>query len=576
MFKKSSVVFKIILIIIVCFGVQAFMLSYFIDYYSDKLVLEVTGETTLGVLQVLVGSIDVDQYERISNSLDADDPYYEELRQYLEEMKEKFGLKYLYTESYRSDGVTVYVVDGNSTDSDDFSAIGDEVNTEGEDSDTKESIECLDKGILGYSISSYDGEPLLSTYYPIKNSSGNVVGILGADFDAMVIKQSKNEFVNIFRIIIISFAIIVCILMAIILKIVLKPLFVLKDSMAQMGKGNLTIQIPVKTKDEIGYIINEFNHSSLSQRNIIKTVMDSSNVINRTIININTDMINLEENTKQLLDSTNELSVFMEENAASTKELNSMTQVLEESMQQMITDSDKGVSIANIVEKKADDLKNSFTASQENVLDVFNSTQNTLTQAIEEAKSVDQIRELAEAILGISRKTNMLALNASIEAAAAGTAGRGFAVVAGEIQSLAANSKDTAVKIQETVEVVISSVTNLSKSTEVLLDFMEKQVSTDYNEMLRVVKEYNKDVQQFKDIIISFGNISKELGTSVNASTLAIEDISKSANSSVENVQTIAEEITSINKTIKDVKLQADESKQSSDQLLSQVQNFKI
>lgn len=576
MFKKSSIIYKIVAIIIVCFVIQGVTLSFFIDYYADKLVLEATGTVTHGILEAIAGDIDAEQYERLVKNLDSSDPYYEQLRVHLNKMRDQFQLMYLYTESYDSSGITVYIVDGNDINSEDFSDIGNKVNTDDEIVDTKETIECLNNGTFGFGISSFDGVTLISSYYPITNSSGDIIGVLGADFNATEVKQSKQEFVKVFIVIIAAFAIIICIMMIILLRLILKPLFVLKASMAQLGKGDLTLQIPVKTKDEIGYIINEFNNSSQNQRSMVKTVIDSSSTINSSVIHINDNIEYLNKNTKHLLNASNELSSLVEDNAASSQELNAMVQTIEDSMSKIIKDSENGIAIANAASVKAGELRNDFSASQAKVLEVFKDTQQTLKKAIEDSKSVDQIKILADAILNISKKTNLLAINASIEAAAAGSAGRGFAVVADEVKTLAANSKNTVVKIQETVNVVVSSVENLSKSTEILLKFIEEQVNTDYVEMLNVMNEYNNDVQQFRDIITQFGNISRELGSSVDTSATAIESISRTASISAENVQTITKEITSINDTIKDVKGKTEESKQSSDQLLYQVQNFKV
>lgn len=576
MFKKSSVMYKILFTIIFCFLIQGVLLYFFINYYSDKLIMDATGKNTLNVLKVIAKKIDTDHYGRLALTLDDEDSYYEELRLYLKDMKEQYGLMYLYTESYSTDGVTIYVVDGNDKESDDFSSLGEEVNSDEEVIDSIEAIECLDNGTQGFGISTYDGITLISAYYPIIDSLGEIVGIVGADYNAMEVKQSKAEFIKIFIIVIAAFAVAICVLMIIILKLVLKPLNILKDSMTQMGKGDLTIQIPVKSKDEIGYIINEYNNSSSSQRGMVKTVIDSSDYINSSIVHIDNNLASINNSTKYLLSTANELSTIVEDNAASTEELNAMVQTIDNSMIKIIKDSEKGITIAKSVSEKAGELKHNFTVSQTRVLDVFVNTQKTLKKAIEDSKSVEQIKVLAEAILSISKKTNLLAINASIEAASAGEAGRGFSVVADEVQNLAASSKNTVVKIQETVNIVISSVENLSRSTEVLLKFIEEQVNSDYVKMLDVMNEYNNDIQQFKDIILQFGYISKELGTSVNSSSIAIESISKTAATSAENVQTITGEINLINKTISDLKKQTVESKQNSEQLLLKVQNFKV
>ena len=82
----------------------------------------------------------------------------------------------------------------------------------------------------------------------------------------------------------------------------------------------------------------------------------------------------------------------------------------------------------------------------------------SLNHAIEQSKSVDQIQSLTSGILSIAQQTQLIALNASVEATNAGNAGKGFAVVAREVRDLANSSQETANRIQEINSVVTSAV----------------------------------------------------------------------------------------------------------------------
>ena len=86
-----------------------------------------------------------------------------------------------------------------------------------------------------------------------------------------------------------------------------------------------------------------------------------------------------------------------------------------------------------------------------------------LRQKIEKSKAVEEVRELTKNIINIAEETNLLALNASIEAAKAGDAGRGFVVVADEIGKLAMNSAQAATEIQKVTAEVIQTVDELAE-----------------------------------------------------------------------------------------------------------------
>ena len=582
MMKKSSVSLKIILIIILCLGVQAVILYFIVEKNSQNLVEEVYGFFAMDELKLMLEEIDVERYEKLVESLDVEDPYYDELRLHLKKIKEDLGLAYLYTESYGSNGTTIYIVDGGDPEAGDFSELGEDVNTPEEEVDTPNSIRCLNEGIAGYSRSVFEGESLLSVYCPIKNASGQVVGMLASDLapaqmeQADNIEQSRKGFENIVTTTLIIFLIAVSIFVFIGIQWILRPLSALQKSLKKTGEGDLTIQIPVKTKDEIGSSIQSFNEASKNQRTLVRTVADSSRAIAEAVENIDGDMVVLENDTKQLTEITRELSSLEEENMASVQELHTIAGILETSMQEIVTDSEKGNALAGTVEEKAVQLKDDFTSSQKKAVEIMKESHDKIINAIEETKSVEEIRIMAETILEISRKTNLLALNASIEAAAAGEVGRGFAVVAAEIQSLAESSRNAVEKINETIDVVVSSVTNLSSNTQILLQFMSEQVNVDYEEMLNVVTEYSKDARQFKDILARFQGISKDLGDSVTSSVSAINNIAKSSDKSAEEVQKIVEEIDMLNDIIINTKTRTGESKGNAQQLISGIQNLKI
>ena len=107
----------------------------------------------------------------------------------------------------------------------------------------------------------------------------------------------------------------------------------------------------------------------------------------------------------------------------------------------------------------------------------------SMRSRIEKSKAVEEISSLTELILSIA-KTNLLALNASIEAARAGEAGHGFAVVAGEIGELAANSTQTAGRIQTVSNEVINAVDELAEESGRMLELMDTTAMEGYRRLL--------------------------------------------------------------------------------------------
>lgn len=195
--------------------------------------------------------------------------------------------------------------------------------------------------------------------------------------------------------------------------------------------------------------------------------------------------------------------------------------------------------------------------SEQEVASLYEETKNELEQAIKDSKQVSEINALTEEILSISSRTNLLALNASIEAARAGDAGKGFGVVAEEIRSLADNSRQAVDKIRKVTEGVVDNVAFLSQSSGKLLTFMTDKIMKDYQGMTELAKMYEKDAAFYSDIACDLGSSSMEMSANmarINESIAAVTELvgeiaqqmcsmSDSAQNSNENSQAVVKQM---------------------------------
>ncbi len=171
---------------------------------------------------------------------------------------------------------------------------------------------------------------------------------------------------------------------------------------------------------------------------------------------------------------------------------------------------------------------------------LYRETKDELEKAIEESRRVQEIDSLTEEILAISSQTNLLALNASIEAARAGDAGKGFAVVAEEIRVLADHSREAVDKIHRVTEVIVESVGHLSESSGKILKFMNDKVVADYQNMIKIAKQYEEDAVFYNDVSSDLGASSQEMSasmTGINESISRIAELTESLASCVESIE---------------------------------------
>ncbi len=156
--------------------------------------------------------------------------------------------------------------------------------------------------------------------------------------------------------------------------------------------------------------------------------------------------------------------------------------------------------------------------------------------------------------MDIAAQTNLLSLNASIEAARAGEAGRGFAVVAGEISSLAANSRDTAVTIQEISMEVTEAVQALAANARNVVDFINTTVIADYDDFVETGEKYEHTAVLMDDMFSDFSGKAGNLNTimaemleAVQTINESIQESSQAINMSSQNSNEIVEGISQIN-----------------------------
>lgn len=292
---------------------------------------------------------------------------------------------------------------------------------------------------------------------------------------------------------------------------------------------NLSVKIndkDLKRKDEIGQIYNSYK-LIIEKLRVFMEDMDNSIRINHEIHEETLDKIRyLLGQAEDTSATTEELSAGMEETSATAISINESTQEIENAIVDFAEKVEEGAITSNEIRVKAGELSNQFIQAKDKSMDVLYNARVEIEKAIEASKEVDKINILSNAILGISEQTSLLSLNAAIEAARAGESGRGFAVVAEEIRKLADNSNTTVGEIQNVTNSITNAVEHLINRISLVMDFLEKDVSGDYEMMVNAVNQYREDGNSLNNIISDLSASSEELAATVNQISMAIKDIS--------------------------------------------------
>jgi methyl-accepting chemotaxis protein len=214
----------------------------------------------------------------------------------------------------------------------------------------------------------------------------------------------------------------------------------------KLAVGDMTQRLDCKTNDEIGQLIASINVTSEK----LGATINHISLQAETLSNAATE---LSSTTKEVESTSNEISNSIERSASALTQTNANLQ------QQVSSIEDINVSV-----NQAQSIVDTAVVNAEQGTKAISVSIQTMGKIIDSSK---QIESIMGAITGIANQTNLLSLNAAIEAAKAGDAGKGFAVVAEEVRNLAEQSSVSAVKTRELIEV---STTNINDGSKVIKD----------------------------------------------------------------------------------------------------------
>jgi methyl-accepting chemotaxis protein len=332
----------------------------------------------------------------------------------------------------------------------------------------------------------------------------------------------------------------------------------------------------VKLKSEVGIMARETIKMRDILQHTINQISNSSSEIENTFIIVNELVTEVEKDSMEVDSNTEGISAGMQETAASTEEINASIEEIRAHSEEIKTRTQKGKTLSDEIMKRAEGLNHNAVASFDNTQNMYGTLKSGLEDALEKSKAVTQINVLANTILEITNQTNLLALNASIEAARAGEHGRGFSVVADEIRKLAEESSKTASGIQNIVLIVNKAVNNMSERSQEVMDFIDKNVISDYDGFIKVSEDYDKDAKSVGHLIKKIDQAIEELSAAVENITIAIEEVATTVNEGANDVAVLFDKNVGVTQKIEQVKTKIDFSVENVKELKDLVTKFTI
>lgn len=368
----------------------------------------------------------------------------------------------------------------------------------------------------GMEYVTYNGEDYLFVYSPITNQSAMICALIP---QSTILAQAAN--IKTVAMILVIVAVIIATLLGCILSgHINHNIYHILKQLKKVSAGDLTIQLKTKSRDEFKLLADGVNSMTDSMKTLITNVTDAGNSLTRAagqvsassetfmttaadiqgaILEIENGVTQLDENSADCLAQMDTLSGKISDVTRDTDTITALTQSTGSSISTGISSMDVLTDSA----RKTSEITDHVISSIEALSDKSRS-----------------IVGIVESINSIARQTNLLSLNASIEAARAGDAGRGFAVVAEQIRQLADQSAASAGEIQKIIDDIIKNtkeVVAIAGEAETTVEYQEQAVARTTESFLSMDQQIHALLDSVAKISDNMRNMENARNTTLNA-----------------------------------------------------------
>ena len=319
------------------------------------------------------------------------------------------------------------------------------------------------------------------------------------------------------------------------------------------GHGDLTQRVSVERMDEIGKLANGINIFLKKLQDVLAAITRNSDKMESVVSDVLGSVKTSNGSASDLSAVTEELSATMQEVEGNAAVISQNAKDVSDKVNDIAGKSDEIGGYLKQMKDQADEMEAKARSNMENTDQKVTEILDVLGQAIDDAKSVDEVNKLSGDILSIASQTNLLSLNASIEAARAGEAGRGFAVVAEEISHLSDSSREAASNIQKINETITEAVHNLADHSQSLVNYMRDSILPEFRDFVDDGGRYKNNATYIENMMTEFAastadlqQSAKEIADSIGSISNSISEGAQGVTGAANSTQTLVNDMDSI------------------------------
>lgn len=365
----------------------------------------------------------------------------------------------------------------------------------------------------------YKGEHLKTGYGPIfqnHDQSKNMVALMAINFDAGIIKQRTYEtlvkpFIVGGIVLLVSIA-----LLYVIVRRMVRPIVLLSAQVNRIAGGDLTLEpLVLKSKDEVGTLAKDFDAMVQNLRNVIREVNQTSVQVAASAQELTASADQTGKASEHIAEVTQELAVDAGNQLQSLENTSKVIGEMSRTVEQIAANALTVTQAALDTTEKAKEGHAAVFGAEQQMNEVNKKILGLADTIHAFSQHSQEISQIAETITGIAEQTNLLALNAAIEAARAGEQGRGFAVVADAVRKLAEQSARSAGQITELIAPILELTSKVSEDIDSAKGEVEQGtelVHTAGQSFAMIERSADDTASQISDVSAAVTQMSKSAG----------------------------------------------------------------